>query len=182
MCEMLRILMLFAAFGLAAQADVSQCNCDPKKPETMKARECSLCAEAEKQPAGVELFLLKDINPRKPNRWLVLPREHYGAAHDLHAMPKAQRDGLWRFAIQVAKEKFGDDWGLAYNGPKVRTQCHMHLHVGRLIRAAENSKFRVVRRLEEFPAPEDSGIWVHPVRGGFHVHTGEQIMETALVR
>jgi len=138
--------------------------------------------EAEKQPPEVKFFVLKDINPRKPNRWLVLPRDHGGSAHDLHEMPKAQRDGLWKFAMAAARDKFGEEWAVAYNGAKVRTQCHMHVHVGRFIRAAENSKYKLVRRLEDFPAPESGGIWVHPVPGGFHVHTGEDIMETALVR
>jgi len=171
-------LMLAAA----VRADVSQCACDPAKPETMQARNCSLCAEAEKQPPGVEFFLLKDINPRKPNRWLALPRAHRPGAHDLHMYPKPVRDRLWHFAIRAAQEKFGSEWGIAYNGAQVRTQCHLHLHIGRFVRAAETGRFKFVRRVEDFPAPEDSGLWVHPVEGGFHVHLGEQITETALVR
>lgn len=166
----------------ALRADVSRCACDPARPETLKERNCSLCAEAEKQPADVEFLVLKDINPRKPNRWLVLPRMHLPGAHDLHQMPKPVRDRFWRFAIQVAREKFGDDWGIAYNGASVRTQCHLHFHIGRFVRAAETSRFLLVRRVEDIPAPAGSGLWVHPVPGGYHVHLGEQITETALVR
>lgn len=173
------VLVLLA---LRLDADVSQCACDPARPETLKARECGLCVEADKHPSDVEFFVLKDINPRKPGRWLVLPRSHSAGPHPLHEMPKAMRDRLWRFALAAAKEKFGEEWGVAYNGWKVRTQCHLHFHVGRFIRAAENSNFKIVRRLEDFPAPSDAGVWIHPVAGGFHVHTGEQIMETALVR
>jgi diadenosine tetraphosphate (Ap4A) HIT family hydrolase len=178
-------LALVTAFVLAAWpalADVSQCACDPARPETMKARNCSLCAEAEKQPPHVEFFLLKDINPRKPNRWLALPRMHRPGEHHLHDYPKSVRDGLWRFAIQVAREKFGDGWGIAYNGSQVRTQCHLHLHIGRFASAGETGNFQLVRRVEDIPAPEDGGLWVHPVPGGFHVHLGEQITETVLVR
>lgn len=163
-------------------ADVSQCACDPANPESMRARNCSLCVEAEKQPQSVEFFLLKDINPRKPNRWLALPRMHAPGAHELRDHPKPVRDKLWRFAVQAAREKFGEDWGIAYNGSQVRTQCHMHLHIGRFARAAENSRFILVRRVEDIPVPEEGGLWVHPVPGGFHVHLGEQITETALVR
>jgi diadenosine tetraphosphate (Ap4A) HIT family hydrolase len=163
-------------------ADVSQCACDPANPETMQARNCSLCAEAEKHPPGVEFFLLKDINPRKPNRWLALPREHRPGAHELRDYPKRVRDGLWAFAIRAAREKFGDEWGIAYNGAQVRTQCHLHLHIGRFVRAAETGRFLFVRRLEEIPAPAGGGLWVHPVAGGFHVHLGDQITETVLVR
>jgi len=176
---------LAAAFlwlASALPADVSQCACDPANPESMQARNCSLCVEAEKQPQSVEFFLLKDINPRKPNRWLALPRMHAPGAHELRDYPKPVRDKLWRFAVQAAREKFGEDWGIAYNGSQVRTQCHMHLHIGRFARAAENSRFIFVRRVEDIPAPEEGGLWVHPVPGGFHVHLGEQITETALVR
>jgi diadenosine tetraphosphate (Ap4A) HIT family hydrolase len=174
------LLGVLAAQLLDAQG--VQCACDAKNPESMKARQCSLCNEAEKQPADVEFFTLKDINPRKPGRWLALPREHDEGQHHMHNLPKEKRVRLWRYAVRLAEEKFPGQWGLAYNGSSVRTQCHLHIHVGRFIRAAENSKYKLVRRIEDFPAPDDSGILIHPVEGGYHVHLGEQIMETALVR
>lgn len=174
-------LVLFLAGG-AARADVSRCACDAAKPDTLKARECSLCLEAEKQPKEVGFFLLKDANPRKPNRWLALPRAHWQGPHALHSMPKSERDKLWRFAVQAAREKFGLGWGIAYNGWRVRTQCHLHLHIGRFAPAAENTRWRFIRRLEDLPAPEEGGLWIHPVPGGYHVHTGEEIVETVLVR
>jgi hypothetical protein len=35
----------------------------------------------------------------------------------------------------------------------------------------------------EIPVPEDGGgIWVHPDAGKLHVHLGEQITETVLLR
>jgi diadenosine tetraphosphate (Ap4A) HIT family hydrolase len=148
----------------------------------MKARACSLCVEADKRSAGEEFFVLKDINPRKPARWLILPKGHGQEDHPMHHLTRAERVRLWKFAVDAAREKFGQDWGLAYNGAKVRTQCHLHIHLGRFIRAAENSKFKLVRRMEDFPAPEEGGVFIHPVPGGFHVHTGENITETALVR
>ncbi|MGB9612024.1 MAG: hypothetical protein ACPL7M_13725 [Bryobacteraceae bacterium] len=182
----MRVLSLALAAALLGaaptQADVSRCACDPSRPETLKERNCSLCVEAEKQPPDVEFFVLKDNNPRKPNRWLVLPRIHLPGPHHLHDLPKPVRDRYWRFAIRTAREKFGDEWGIAYNGASVRTQCHLHLHVGRFVRAAETSRFHLVRRVEDIPAPRDSGLWIHPVPGGFHVHLGEQITETVLVR
>lgn len=167
---------------LPAHADVSSCACDPSKPETLEVRNCSLCREAEKQPQDADFFVLKDINPRKPNRWLVLPRVHDEGAHHMHRMSAAERIGLWKRSVKEAHDRFGDAWGLAYNGSKVRTQCHLHIHVGRWVTAAENTKFKVVRRIEDFPAPLEGGILIHPVKGGYHVHTGEEIMETALVR
>jgi diadenosine tetraphosphate (Ap4A) HIT family hydrolase len=160
------------------------CACDPAKPASMETRQCSLCREAEKQPANVGVFFLKDINPRKPNRWLALPRAHGGGQHHLHEMTKAHRTELWTAAIAKAKELFGpDDWGLAYNGEKVRTQCHTHLHMGRWVKQAEQAKgFIVVSGPAEIPAPPGAGIWVHPVGNKLHVHVGEQITETVLVR
>lgn len=179
---MRQLALLTLAIVFPLQADVSGCACDPAKPETMRARECSLCVEADKHPSDHEFFLLKDINPRKPNRWLVLPKAHSSGGHPLHEMGKEERTRFWKFAIEQARSKFGDEWAVAYNGPGVRTQCHGHIHVGRLIQAARIEKFKLVKRVEDFPAPDDCGVWIYPVPGGFRVHTGEQITETALVR
>jgi diadenosine tetraphosphate (Ap4A) HIT family hydrolase len=176
----LGVFLLLMAWRLCA--DVSHCACDPSKPETMKARECSLCVEADKHRGEGEFFVLKDINPRKPGRWLVLPVAHGEGPHHLHEMDKAARVRFWKFAIAEARKRFGDEWAAAYNGWRVRTQCHGHIHIGRLIQAAKIEKFQFVKRVEDFPAPEDSGLWVYPVPGGYRVHTGEQITETALVR
>jgi len=178
---------LVLLFGTVAQrraaADARGCECNLSDPESMKKRECSLCREAEQQPAGVEFFVLRDTNPRKPNRWLVLPKAHTPGSHPLHMLPKAERTRLWAFAIAEAKKHFADDtWGVAYNGDKVRTQCHLHVHIGRFIPAAESSRFKLVRRIEDFPAPAEGGVLIRPVKGGYHVLTGEEIMETALVR
>ena len=178
---LLASMLTYAPFRMGA--DVRGCDCKLDDAESMKKRECSLCREAENQPAGVEFFAVRDINPRKPNRWLVMPKAHTPGSHPLHLMPKPERDRLWGFAMSEAKKHFGEGaWGVAYNGDKVRTQCHLHVHAGKFIPAAENSKFKRVLRLEQFPAPSEGGILIHPVKNGYHVHTGEDIMETALVR
>lgn|GEM_PF-385289 len=177
------LLLVFAAAPVRLAADARGCNCVLNDPESMKKRECSLCRVAEAQPAGPEFFVVRDINPLKPNRWLILPKAHTPGSHALHLLPKAERNRLWYFAIAEAKKHFpGDTWGVAYNGDKVRTQCHLHVHAGKFVPAAENSKFIVVRRVEDFPAPSEGGILIHPVKGGFHVHTGEEAMETMLMR
>ena len=173
------VLLLSA---LQAPADVRGCACDAANPESLKARECSLCAEAERQTGDAEFFVLRDANPRKPNRWLVLPRAHGAGPHSMADLKRDVRIRLWQRAVELAREKFGDAWGIAYNGPEVRTQCHLHIHVGRFITAAEDSRFKTVRRIEDFPAPATDGVWIHPVAGGFHVHGGGQTMETVLVR
>lgn len=172
--------------ALAALAPVllaqAPCHCDPAQPETLKSRECSLCAEAEIQPATVEIFFLKDANPRKPNRTLALPRIHTREHHPLAELPPELRTKLWVDSVEKAKELWGPDWAVAYNGDRVRTQCHAHLHIGKLLPGVEFGAFVVVNTPAEIVVPTGQGVWVHPVDGKLHVHSGEQITETVLLR
>lgn len=164
-------------------ADVTGCACDITKPETLEARECSLCREAEMQPAEPPVFFLKDINPRKANRLLAIPRFHGEGQHALADMTPQQRLLLWTAAIEKAKSLWGEQWGLAINGEKARTQCHAHIHIGKLMKGIETGRFVVVSSAAKIPVPEDgTGLWVHPVGARLHVHLGEQITETVLVR
>jgi diadenosine tetraphosphate (Ap4A) HIT family hydrolase len=166
--------------ALALRADLVTCNCDLSRPETLEARECSLCREAEKQSDDVKVFFLKDSNPTKPNRWLALPRTH---ERSIDLLSSAQRAELWAAAIEKAKSLFGDQWAIAYNAPSVQTQCHVHLHMGKLIPGVETSQFITVAKIEEIPVPATGeGCWIHPEGKLFHVHTGEQINETVLER
>ncbi len=176
------VILMVLWTAAAARADVSQCACDPAKPESMQRRECGLCREAEKQPAHAEVFFLKDINPRKPNRWLALPRSHGTGGHALADMTPQERRVLWKAAIQKAKELWGNDWGLAYNADINRTQCHMHIHIGKLLKGLAPGKTVIVKDPAEIPAPRGEGLWVQPHGGKLIVHYGEKITETALLR
>lgn len=181
----MRFSRWFFALALAVCArGQTICNCDPAKPETMKERQCSLCNEAEKQPAGAEFFVLKDANPAKPNRTLILPREHTPGQHPLGEMPAGERTAFWTAAIDKAKQLWGNDWGIAWNSDRVRTQCHAHLHIGKLLPGVETDNFVVVSSPSEIPLPKDvnDGLWIHPVNGKLHVHSGEIITETVLLR
>ena len=143
-------------------------------------RQCSLCKEAEKQPEGTIVFILKDINPSKPGRWLAVLRAH---DRSLDTVSSENRAIFWNTAIKKAKELFGDDWALAYNSPSVQTQCHVHVHIGKLIHGVETDQFITVTKLEDIPVPaKGEGIWIHPQGNLFHVHSGEQITETVLLR
>jgi diadenosine tetraphosphate (Ap4A) HIT family hydrolase len=171
-------LLLLAASALPA--DLVNCACDPARPETMEARSCSLCREAEKQPVDVKMFFLKDTNPSKPGRWLALPRIH---PRSLDQLNDEQRAALWSAAIAKAKSLFDDQWAIAYNSPSVQTQCHVHVHIGKLIPGVETSQFVVATKIEDIPLPaRGEGLWIHPQGNLFHVHTGEQITETVLER
>jgi diadenosine tetraphosphate (Ap4A) HIT family hydrolase len=173
----LAALLIASAVTLAG---AETCVCDLSNAESMAERECSLCREAEKQPLDPPVFFLKDINPRKPNRWLALPRAH---THNFADMTPAARLVFWTAAIQKAHELFGDSWGLACNGDQSRTQCHAHAHIGRLRADVETQNFVLVNGPGDIPVPHDgSGFWIHPVAGQLHVHMGDQITETVLER
>jgi diadenosine tetraphosphate (Ap4A) HIT family hydrolase len=175
-----RHLLLVSLAASLARADIVTCACDHTRPETLEARPCSLCREAEKQPADTHIFFLRDVNPSKPNRWLALPRTH---ARSFDRLPAELRSELLRAAMDKAKALFGDGWAIAYNAPEVQTQCHVHLHLGKWMPAVENSQFVSVQRIEEVPVPpKGEGFWVHPAGNALHVHTGDQITETVLVR
>jgi len=148
----------------------------------MQARECSLCIEAD-QPGREGVFFLKDINPRKPNRWLALPTVHLAGPHALQGLPGNIHTALWQAAINKAKELWGDAWGLAYNGDLHRTQCHGHIHIGKLLQGLAPGKFYDVADASGIRPPDDGeGLWVHPVNKKLRVHYGEGITETVLLR
>lgn len=176
------LLALLDVPGASAQDVIRTCSCDGASPETLTRRECSLSNEAEKQPAGIGHFFLKDINPRKANRTLALPRQHGPGRYSLDQLTPNERTALWAAAIAKARELWGDEWAVAYNGDKVRTQCHIHIHIGRLNSAARLEKFLEVSRPDKIPAPNGNGIWIYQANGKLRVHLGEQITETALVR
>ena len=182
---MTRIALIAALGARLLVADVRQCACDPARPETMKGRECSLCIEADKHPGTGDVLFLKDINPRKPNRWLALPRMHGAGGHPLNALPPAMQAKLWTASIAKAKELWGpDDWGIAYNSELNRTQCHGHVHIGKLLKGLAPGKYVDVATPAAIRIPGDgSGLWIHPVAGGkLRVHFGEGITETVLLR
>lgn len=173
--------MFFAALTtFVARADIVTCHCDATRPETLQARQCSLCREADKQPADAQIFFLKDVNPTKPNRWLALPRAH---DRSIDQLPPDLRRDLLRAAMEKGKSLFGNDWAVAYNAPEVQTQCHVHLHIGKWMPAVEEPGFITVKRIEDVPVPKKGeGFWVHPVGDVLHVHMGEPITETVLLR
>ncbi len=152
--------------------------------QPMTARQCALTSEAEKQPTGVHYFYLKDVNPRKANRLLVLPRKYTGGMMELKHMTAPERTEFWTATINKAKELWGPNWGVAVNGAKVRTQCHLHIHIGKMITGLEKTgKFIVVNGPAQIPVPMDgTGLWIHPQGSKLVVHTGEQACETVLLR
>jgi hypothetical protein len=179
---MRRLPLLLAILPAVAQNVIPICDCDGTKPETLMQRQCSLSNEAVQQPPEPDVFFLKDINPRKPNRTLALPRKEGPGRYRLDDIPHAERTRLWSAAIEKARELWGDEWAVAYNGDEVRTQCHIHLHIGKLNSAARLSQFLEVKSPADIPAPDGRGIWIYGEGGKIRVHVGERITETALVR
>jgi diadenosine tetraphosphate (Ap4A) HIT family hydrolase len=158
------------------------CFCNVEITKTMFERQCSLGRVTEEQPRDIRVFFVPDANPKKPNRLLALPREQITGLQRIADLSPETRLELWTKAIEKAKEKWGDRWGIAYNGDNVRTQCHVHIHIGRLIEGVEAGDFLVVDGPAQIPIPGKDGYWIHPVAGKLHVHTGEQICETVLLR
>ncbi|HUE03607.1 MAG TPA: hypothetical protein VMR62_28880 [Bryobacteraceae bacterium] len=176
----MRFLPALLLLSAAALGDVRDCTCDLLSAESMAQRTCGLCREAEKQPPDTPVFFLKDISPTKPNRWLALPRAH---THEFADLTAAQRLALWSGAIAKARELWGDQWAVAANADSRRSQCHLHVHIGKLLDGAENDSFVVISDPADIPVPhEDGGIWIHPVDGKLHVHLGEEAPETLLMR
>lgn len=177
-CCFVSVLLLVSSVALA---DISDCSLNPPADEELRQRsQYSIYRTILETPGQEPVVFLKDINPRKPNRWLAVPRKYYVRLSD---MPRAERILLWKEAIRKAEQLWGSEWGLAINGDLWRTQCHLHIHIGKLLKGVELDNFVYARRVEEFPVPRDgTGLWVHPHGKGFHVHVGEQLTETVLLR
>ncbi len=180
----MRIFLAVIAAASAFASNMDQCACTPVRAETASLRHCSLCLEAEKHPADVPFFFLKDASPYKPNRWLMLIRSHESDGRlPLVKLTSRERTALWTAAIERARSLWGDEWGIAINGDEVRSQCHAHIHIGRLLKFVEYGKPVVVAGPAAIPAPRDgAGFWIHPYGRKLHVHMGEQRAETVLFR
>jgi len=98
-------------------------------------------------------------------------------------MTRAEQVAVLKAAMEKGRELFGEEWGIAYNSWRVRTQCHAHVHIGKLLRGLAPGKYVDVARIEDIPLPEDDGgFWVHAMNGKLRVHYGEDITETTLLR
>jgi len=176
------IVLLLLAAPLAL-ADMPGCGCDPADAKSMEAPACGLSREALAQPSGKPVLFVKDINPRKPNRWLAMPSAVRKGENSLSQMNPQARLALWTDALQKAKELWGQNWALAYNGDDVRTQCQPHLHIGKLIEGVETERFVEVDGPAQIPVPANGeGLWVHPQDKRLHVHLGELLTESVLLR
>jgi len=182
-------LGLLAVFLMvvAVRADVRDCVCELDNPRTATLRTCSLCLEADKHSADGPVIFVKDVNPTKPNRWVVMPRAKYDGSNPLARMSQAERDMFWSAAVAKASEVWGDQWGIAINGDISRTQCHAHAHIGKLLEEGRDDNDTesglFVNSVSDIPAINNgTGLWFHPVAGRLHVHTGGQVTEHILMR
>ena len=67
-------------------------------------------------------------------------------------MPRRQdRIAYFTAAIAKAHELWGNDWGIALNADSSRTQCHTHIHIGKLLPDVENDNFIVVDGPADIP-------------------------------
>ena len=147
----------------------------------MKSRVCSLCRTAERETD--EIYFLKDINPRKPNRYLALPKAHDHGFQSTNHLARDLRIELWKRAIQRAEELYPGRWGLAQNSHFFRTQCHAHIHIGPLSPEVVDEGGRVYATVEDLPdVGSAQGIWLHPKDGQYCVHLDRDLAEIVLLR
>ena len=174
-------ILLVGAYIVAGVPPVVSCPCDHATPDGLTGRICSLCRTAEDLEG--EFYVLKDINPRKPNRHLILPREHSRDLQGPSSLTAGKRARYWRAAIEKARELHGEGWGLAANGHFFRTQCHAHLHIGPLSPLLEHGDGELFDDPSEFPnVGVERGMWVHPLEGRLCVHRDRDLAEVVLVR
>jgi diadenosine tetraphosphate (Ap4A) HIT family hydrolase len=178
----------------------SRCPCDHSIVETLLAYpQCSLCLESEFHNPDVPYFFVQDIDPSKPNRWLILPRAHEKGIQNLSDLSAAVRGKFWAAAVRKAEELWGQQWGLAVNGELARSQCHAHAHIGKLMNGVEGNQFlykigrsrvpgnapKIVKGPDLIKAPaKGAAFWIHPVEGGLHVHVEDRtaVAEFVLMR
>jgi len=160
------------------------CHCDHEVLASLTTRECSLCQVASQHTEAI--FVLKDNDPRKPNRWLVLPSRHETPGIQLlRSLERAERNEFLLAAVREAEKRFPDGWGIAINEDSERTQCHLHVHLGPARRGiacprAGASRTDASTLLDGIDL--DGEIWIHSDGGGggYHVHTtvtAESVLE-----
>ena len=175
------LLLLGAPLALA---DMPGCGCDPADAKSMEARECSLSREALAQPSGKPVFFLKDINPRKPNRWLALPsvvRKGENTLSEMSSPGAAQSlDGRHSEGERALGRASGRWLTTAMrSAPSANRTCTS----GKLIEGVETERFVEVDGPAQIPVPANGeGLWVHPQGRKLHVHLGEQLTESVLLR
>jgi len=178
---LLVVTLLAAAWVVPGVPPVVSCPCDHRRPGGLEGRVCGLCRTAAEGES--EFYVLKDINPRKPNRHLILPRAHDTDLQGPSSLSPDERARYWRAAIEKARELHGDGWGLAANGHFFRTQCHAHIHIGPLSPQLEHDDGELFDDPTEFPnVGVESGIWVHQRGERYCVHLDRDLAEVVLVR
>ena len=161
------------------------CACDISNPETLGARECGLCKEAETQPPDVAVFFLKDNNPRKPNRWLALPRFHGKGGHAFCGHDRGPAHAALDRRDRQRPKKFGAISGAspttAISAAPSATPTCTSASCSKVSRPKISSS-STDRRRSRCPRTEP-GYGFIPFQGGkLHVHLSEQICETVLLR
>jgi diadenosine tetraphosphate (Ap4A) HIT family hydrolase len=198
-------LAVWAPTGIIAQNptapitfedDSWNCPCDHSRLEMLAYPPCSLCWEAEEQPPDVVYFFVRDIDPLKPNRWLILPRAHTRGMQHFSDLNAADSQVLWAAAIEKAKALWGNQWGLAVNGDGGNTQCHAHAHIGKLPDGVEDRSILFKKGRAPVPGkeqitlkgPEDikapangESFWIHPFEGGLHLHIEDRLASAEFV-
>ena len=93
----------------------------------------------------------------------VITRDAIPAGHKVALRDIAKANEIWP----------NETWGIALNSTTKRSQCHIHVHIGKLMAGIVDENFVVVSGPAEIPVPPDGdGVWIHPLNGRLHVHAG----------
>lgn len=165
---------------LALVADVRGCTCDPAVSTSMTGRECSLTRIAVEEPGDPPVFFIRDANPSKPDRMLAIP---HSLRHTLDDLTPDERNALWTAVIEKARTLWNDRWAVAINSEEKRTQCQLHVHIGKLLDDVSAGGGVLVGRVEDIPLPaKGNGLWIQPEGNSFRVHLNEPAGELNLMR
>jgi hypothetical protein len=115
--------------------------------------------------------VIRDANPTKSRRFLALPlseaHPESSGMQMFRDLPDAQQEALIRTALAAAESlpASAGPVGIAQNGPEGdnrRTQCHIHVHIGRLDPGKDPEDQRLAHAPVEFRL---QGQWLEKIRG-----------------
>lgn len=93
--------------------------------------DCIFCKIVKREtPAAIEketdnLIVFKDLNPKAPVHFLIVPKEHLA---DIREASSGLWDEVRRVAVELAKDKNSNSFRLVTNAGSAAYVPHMHVH------------------------------------------------------
>jgi histidine triad (HIT) family protein len=92
---------------------------------------CRLVAEGEHVRKADGFVAVRDINPKAPVHFLVLPERHVATFRDVGAFPPGEAKRMLEFVAETAREAGLEDYRVIVNvgAGAGQTIFHLHWHV-----------------------------------------------------